>query len=183
MDIARPDLKKKRRRRIAIGTGVGVLVLAVLAFAVSRLKPAAPPVDRSTIWTDTEPSRRLPAKISLASGQLEPRTRTMLTEIWLDNHTAGILPGTAATTPDEVSANYRSIIAVEPEQMNIVVKENGDPYSLLITKKPLNNPAVGGEVHKGGTVMIKGDDTDKCITGWLKGTVDKNACTSAAQLP
>ena len=96
---------------------------------------------------------------------------------------AGIVPGTAATTPDEVSANYRSIIAVEPEQMNQVVKNNADVYSLLITKKPLNNPSVGGEVHKGGTVMIKGDDTDKCVTGWLKGTVDKNACVSAAQLP
>jgi hypothetical protein len=96
---------------------------------------------------------------------------------------AGILPGTAATTPDEVSANYRSIIAVEPEQMNSVVKDGADVYSLLITKKPLNNPSVGGEFHKGGTLMIKGDDTDKCITGWLTGKVDKNVCTAAAQLP
>jgi membrane fusion protein (multidrug efflux system) len=58
---------------------------------------AAPSVhvgDKATIWTDTDPSRRLPAKISLASGQLEPRTRTMLAEIWLDNRTVGILPGT-----------------------------------------------------------------------------------------
>jgi hypothetical protein len=90
---------------------------------------------------------------------------------------AGVLPGTAATTPDEVSANYRSIIAVEPEQMTAVTK-GGDPYSLLILKKPLTT-----ETHKGGTVMIKGDDTEKCITGWLKGTVDKNACAAAAQLP
>ncbi len=90
----------------------------------------------------------------------------------------GVLPGGAATTPDEVSANYRSIIAVEPEQMNSVVKSSGDPYSLLILKKPLLI-----ETHKGGTVMIKGDDTEKCITGWVKGTVDKNVCTAAAQLP
>jgi membrane fusion protein, multidrug efflux system len=58
---------------------------------------AAPSIhvgDKASIWTDSEPSRRLPAKISLASGQLEPRTRTMLTEIWFDNRTVGILPGT-----------------------------------------------------------------------------------------
>jgi RND family efflux transporter MFP subunit len=58
---------------------------------------AAPSIrvgDRVVIWTDDQPARRLPARISLASGQLEPRTRTMLTEIWLDNRAVGILPGT-----------------------------------------------------------------------------------------
>ena len=73
MDIARPDLKKKRRRRIAIGTGVGVLVLAVLAFAVSRLKPAAPPVDRSTIWTDTVKRGPLIRQVRSSTGSLVPR--------------------------------------------------------------------------------------------------------------
>lgn len=94
---------------------------------------------------------------------------------------AGILPGGAATTPDEVSANYRSIIAVEPEQLTGVVVKGNDPYSLLILKKPL---AI--ENHKGGTVMIKGDDTEKCITSWVKppsAGVDKNACAASAQLP
>ncbi len=90
---------------------------------------------------------------------------------------AGILPGGAATTPDEVFANYRSILAVEPEETNAVVL-GGNPYSLLILKKPLLI-----ETHKGGTVMIKGDDTEKCITSWLSGSVDKNACTAGAQLP
>ncbi len=53
MDIARPDLKtKKTRRRIVIGA-VAVVVLAALTFAVLRLKPAAPTVERSTVWTDT----------------------------------------------------------------------------------------------------------------------------------
>ncbi len=58
---------------------------------------AAPSIhvgDKAVIWTDDQPSRRLSARISLASGQLEPRTRTMLTEIWLDNREVGLLPGT-----------------------------------------------------------------------------------------
>ena len=33
--------------------GCGVVVLAVVAFFVTRLKPAAPEVDRATVWTDT----------------------------------------------------------------------------------------------------------------------------------
>lgn len=50
--------------------------------------------DPVTLWTEDQPGRKLTAQISLISGQLEPRTRTMLTEIWLDNRKANILPGT-----------------------------------------------------------------------------------------
>jgi HlyD family secretion protein len=53
MDISRPDIKKKKMRRQWIIAGVGVLALAGLAFFVTRLKPAAPTVDRATVWTDT----------------------------------------------------------------------------------------------------------------------------------
>jgi HlyD family secretion protein len=53
MDIQRPDIKKKKIRRQWIAGGVGVLVLALAAFFVSKLKPAAPTVDRATVWTDT----------------------------------------------------------------------------------------------------------------------------------
>jgi HlyD family secretion protein len=53
MDISRPDIKKKKMRRQWIAAGVGVLVLAGLAYFVTRLKPAAPTVDRATVWTDT----------------------------------------------------------------------------------------------------------------------------------
>lgn len=49
--------------------------------------------DKVTISTDDQPGRKLPAQISLMSGQLEPRTRTMLVEIWFDNTDVRILPG------------------------------------------------------------------------------------------
>ena len=53
MDIARPDIKRKKtRNQVAIGI-VALVVLTGLGFAVSRLKPAAPSVDRGTVWTDT----------------------------------------------------------------------------------------------------------------------------------
>jgi HlyD family secretion protein len=53
MDISRPDLKAKKRKRQALTIAVGVVVLAVVTFLVYRLKPAAPTVDRSVVWTDT----------------------------------------------------------------------------------------------------------------------------------
>jgi HlyD family secretion protein len=52
MDISRPDIKKKKLRRQLILTGCGVVALAFVAFFVTRLKPAAPEVDRATVWTD-----------------------------------------------------------------------------------------------------------------------------------
>jgi multidrug efflux pump subunit AcrA (membrane-fusion protein) len=53
MDISRPDIKKKKMRRQFLIGACGVVVLAVVAFLVTRLKPAAPEVDRATVWTDT----------------------------------------------------------------------------------------------------------------------------------
>ncbi|HEY6375519.1 MAG TPA: efflux RND transporter periplasmic adaptor subunit, partial [Edaphobacter sp.] len=52
MDISRPDIKQKKIRRQWLVMGVGVMVLAGVALFVSRLKPAAPTVDRATVWTD-----------------------------------------------------------------------------------------------------------------------------------
>jgi len=53
MDIRREDLKvKKRRRQLMIGAGVAVALLAATV-GVARLKPAAPQVERASVWLDT----------------------------------------------------------------------------------------------------------------------------------
>jgi HlyD family secretion protein len=53
MDIARPEFKeRKRRRQVAIASAV-VVVVAALTVLVLRLKPAAPTVERGTVWTDS----------------------------------------------------------------------------------------------------------------------------------
>ena len=53
MDIARPEIKRQKRRRQIIWASVAVIVLIGVTVGIARLKPAAPTVDRSTIWTDT----------------------------------------------------------------------------------------------------------------------------------
>jgi RND family efflux transporter MFP subunit len=53
MDIARPELKRQKRRRQIIWSVVALIVLVGVTVGISRLKPASPTVDRSTIWTDT----------------------------------------------------------------------------------------------------------------------------------
>ena len=53
MDIARPEFKKQKRRKQVIVGAFAFVMLAAATYGVSRLKPAAPSVERSTVWTDT----------------------------------------------------------------------------------------------------------------------------------
>src|SRR5262249_54997884 len=53
VDIQRPnEAAKKRRRRIAIGAGL-LLIVVTITLALSRLEPASPVIERSTVWIDT----------------------------------------------------------------------------------------------------------------------------------
>ena len=52
MDIQRPsNARAKKIRRIVYGT-VALLMIAGVSYGLSRLRPAAPTVDRATIWPD-----------------------------------------------------------------------------------------------------------------------------------
>jgi multidrug efflux pump subunit AcrA (membrane-fusion protein) len=53
MDIARPDLKLQKRRRQIVLAGIAAVVVVLATIGVSRLRPAAPSVERGTVWTDT----------------------------------------------------------------------------------------------------------------------------------
>lgn len=53
MDVPRPHIAKQKRRRRLIIIAASILALLVIGFVISRLKPAAPTVDRSSVWIDT----------------------------------------------------------------------------------------------------------------------------------
>jgi len=53
MDVIRKDAKKKKIIRVSVTVTVLILLVAGIAYAVGRLKPAAPPVDFSALWPDT----------------------------------------------------------------------------------------------------------------------------------
>src|SRR5450631_1435762 len=53
MDIARPDIKRQKKRKQIIVVAISIVLLGIVSFGVSRLKPAAPEVERGTVWTDT----------------------------------------------------------------------------------------------------------------------------------
>jgi HlyD family secretion protein len=53
MDIARPSNAKKKRIRQALYAGVGLLAVVLVSVGLSRLKPAAPTVERAVVWPDS----------------------------------------------------------------------------------------------------------------------------------
>jgi HlyD family secretion protein len=54
VDIARsPEVKRRKKIRRALYAGGLLLVIVLITVGVSRLKPAAPGVDRAVVWIDT----------------------------------------------------------------------------------------------------------------------------------
>ena len=84
VDIARPSsvVKKKKIRRTIYATAAAVVVL-LITVGVSRLKPAAPSVDRAAVWIDTV-KRGPMLRLVRGSGTLVPE------EIrWVNTTTSG----------------------------------------------------------------------------------------------
>ena len=53
MDIARPDIAKAKRKKRIVYAAIGAVALLGITLLLSRLKPAAPTVDRNLVWIDT----------------------------------------------------------------------------------------------------------------------------------
>jgi multidrug resistance efflux pump len=104
MDIARPDIKLKKQRQTMVWAGIGVVVLAAAAFGVSRLKPAAPTVDGSTVWPDTVKRGNMIRQVRGSTGTLTPREDSIELIPALTDATVvriRVLPGTIVK-PDTV---------------------------------------------------------------------------------
>ncbi len=87
-----------------VWSGVAVVVVAALAVIVLRLKPAAPDVERSTIWTDTVKRGDLTIQVRSSTGTLVPREDSIeLIPSQTDATVVRIrvLPGTKVT-PDTI---------------------------------------------------------------------------------
>ncbi len=90
------------------------------------------------------------------------------------------MPGGRPRTDDELTANYVATISLEPEIMTQVAEQHGaEPERLMLIRKPL-----GTERHKGGQIFSDQSDPGYlCLTSWLRGSVDKDACASASISP
>ena len=102
VDIARsPEVAKKKKIRRAIMATAGLVVIILITFGVSRLKPAAPSVDRAAVWVDAV-KRGPMLRLVRGSGTLVPEDIR-----WINTTTQGrverilLRPG-AEVTPTSV---------------------------------------------------------------------------------
>jgi HlyD family secretion protein len=102
VDIARsPDVIRKKKQRQAMYGAAALVVLILITVGVSRLKPAAPGVDRATVWVDTVKRGQMLRQVR-GSGTLVPEDIR-----WIPATTEGrverilLRPG-AAVKPDTV---------------------------------------------------------------------------------
>jgi HlyD family secretion protein len=84
VDIARsPSVAKKKKIRRTLYATAGLVVVILITIGVSRLKPAAPSVDRAAVWIDTV-KRGPMLRLVRGSGTLVPE------EIrWINTTTSG----------------------------------------------------------------------------------------------
>ena len=97
MDIPRPDAARKRRLRRVLYGVAGIILIPLITWGLSTLKPAAPTVEKATVWPDTV--KRGPMLIQVRGlGTLVPEEI-----LWIPATTDGrvvrrfVLPGSPVT--------------------------------------------------------------------------------------
>jgi HlyD family secretion protein len=101
VDIARPDLLEKKKKRQLVWAGGAAVVVVLLTLGVSRLKPAAPTVERATVVLDVVKRGEMVRDVR-GLGTLVPediRWITALTDARVERRV--LLPGTVVK-PDSV---------------------------------------------------------------------------------
>jgi HlyD family secretion protein len=110
MDIARPSsVARSKKIRRAIYGSAAVVVLLLITLGLSRLKPAAPPVDRATVWIDTVKRGDMVRQVR-GLGTLVPETTR-----WITPTTDGIVEKIVLRPPAQVTPDTIIIELTNPQ--------------------------------------------------------------------
>jgi len=101
VDIARPNQAKRKRVRRILWASVAVVAVAAISLGVSRLKPAAPSVDRAVVWIDSVKRGPMLRQVR-GSGTLVPEDIRWITMQAQGRVERIILRPGAQVTPDTV---------------------------------------------------------------------------------
>ena len=108
MDIPRESAKRQRRIRRIIYSVLGLLALASVTLGLSRLKPAAPTVERAQVWLDTVKRGDMVRQVR-GTGLLVPEQAPYF-EAFGAAHLAQRMPAIAGRTPAAASIRRRVIV-------------------------------------------------------------------------
>jgi HlyD family secretion protein len=189
MDIARPEFRTQKRRRQTIIAAAAVLAVAAVSVGVSRLQPAAPTVERGTVWTDTVKRgpmlRQVRGLGTLVPSQEAVRQIPAETEATVVR--IHMLPGsqvTASTILLEMSNPQTEQAAVDAElQLKAAVAEY-QSLRMKLESDLMNQKAGAATVHADHTQAQRQADTDKALyqLGIISGLAFKSSQDKADEL-
>jgi len=137
MDIARPsNAKKKRIRNIAYGA-VGLIAVVLVSVGLSKLKPAAPTVERAVVWPDTVKRGPMVRQVR-GLGTLTPEDIR-----WIPATTQGrvekiiLRPGTAVKSTDVILELTNPTL--EQQLQDAELKVQAAEAALANTRVAMNN--------------------------------------------
>jgi HlyD family secretion protein len=137
MDIARPSNARKKRIRNAIYAGVCLLAVVLVSVGLSRLKPAAPTVERAVVWPDTVKRGPMVRQVR-GLGTLTPEDIR-----WIPATTQGrvekiiLRPGTRVTSNDVILELTNP--QLEQQLQDATLKLQAAEAGLANTKVQVNN--------------------------------------------
>lgn len=80
-----------------------------------------------------------------------------------------------ASTTSEADATYDALVSLEPElTRNVALARGQGADDLTFVRK-----GRGAEAHEGGALIVRGDDADLCVIGWLSSAPNPDACKRA----
>src|SRR5271166_655750 len=189
MDITRPEFKTQRRRRqIMIVAAIVVGVVAV-SVGVSRLKPAAPSVERGTVWTDTVKRgpmlRQVRGLGTLVPSQESVRQIPAETEATVVR--IHMLPGsqvTASTILLEMSNPQTEQAAVDAQLQLKAAEAEYQSLRVKLESDLMNQKAGAATVHADDAQAQRQADTDKALyeLGVISGLAYKASKDKADEL-
>jgi HlyD family secretion protein len=189
MDIARPEFKTQKRRRQAIIITIVVLALAALSFGVMRLKPAAPTVERGTVWTDTVKRGPMLRQVR-GLGSLVP-TQESVRQIPAETEATVVrilmLPGSqvkANTILVEMSNPQTEQAAVDADLQYKAAEAEYQSLRMKLDSDLMNQKAGAATVHADHSQAQRQADTDQALyqLGVISGLAYKTSKDKADEL-
>src|SRR5262249_48091890 len=107
------------------------------------------PGDPATIWQDQAPDHKVDASITRVAGALDPRTRTLLCEIELDNRGVGFIPGSFSHVRLRIRAPPFPIVPAEA-----LVVRRGDSLVAVVEGERVHFRKITPGVSNGKTMQV-----------------------------
>jgi HlyD family secretion protein len=177
MDIARPSNARKKRIRQIVYAVVGLAAVALVSFGLSRLKPAAPTVERAVVW---------PAKVERGPMVRQVRGLGTLTPEdirWIPATTQGrvekiiLRPGTPVKANDVVLE--LSNPQLEQQLQDATLKLQAAEAGLANTKVALANDLLQS---RGAAAQVEGDFNKAKMQAQMNEELAKDQLVSALVL-